>query len=141
MAKAGGADGFDPSSVRGFVTRAQDTVHLNTPQGVYDGLRLDYPGTHFDPTAAEVHVIRFEPSHEAVAVPRNADMGGGYSDSPPFTGNGFTRSPDVEPEFHVPATSAVGVQDGAEIWSVADTGNQRLVAVLREGSWVPGGSW
>lgn len=35
--------------------------------------------------------------------------------------------------------SAVTMRDGAEMWEVLDSGNQRLVAVLQGGKWIPQG--
>ena len=32
------------------------------------------------------------------------------------------------------------MRDGAEMWETLDDGTQRLVAVLRDGEWIPQGS-
>jgi hypothetical protein len=88
-------------------------------------------------------VIRFQTDTPDFEVPRHSDMGGsGQFDDwgDPFTGNGFTKSgDDIIPEY---ATGPDGVtmRDGAEMWETLDDGTQRLVAVLRNGEWIPQGN-
>ncbi|TRW88846.1 hypothetical protein FK535_00745 [Mycolicibacterium sp. 018/SC-01/001] len=135
---------FDVDQIKGSVTVADDTAHLSDPSRIHDGLRLDYDGSHFDPTDAGTHIIRFQADPESLGnyeVPRNSTMGGdasydGWSD--PFTGNGFTKSADdVIPEY---VANDITMRDGAEMWEVLDNGNQRLVAVLRGKEWIPQGN-
>ncbi len=136
--------GFAPDQVRGAVTVAGDTAHLLNPSALHDGLRLDYDGSPFDPSAAGTHVIRFQTdslSPGNYEVPRYSAMGGsgaqdGWSD--PFTGNGFTKSgSDAIPEY---VANDITMRDGAEMWEVLDDGNQRLVAVLIDKVWTPQGN-
>ncbi|WP_111511626.1 WXG100 family type VII secretion target [Mycobacterium kyogaense] len=135
---------FDADQIKGSVTVADDTAHLSDPSKIYDGLRLDYSGTHFDPSDAGTHIIRFQADPESLGdyeVPRNSAMGGDASYdawSDPFTGNGFTKAvDDVIPEY---VANDITMRDGAEMWEVLDDGNQRLVAVLRDKEWIPQGN-
>ena len=138
-------DRYAPDEVRGAVTVADDTAHLGSPREINEGLRLDYDNTHHAPDDASTHVIRFQSDDPNFEVPRNQDMTGsptGYDDwNQPFTGNGFTSAADdVIPEYAVPRGETVTIREGAEMWEVTDSGTQRLVAVLREGSWIPQGN-
>jgi hypothetical protein len=130
--------------VGGAVTVADDTAHLSTPGQIHEGLRLDYTDTPFAPHDPGTHIIRFQQdpgSSGFYEVPRNSDMGGngaydGWDD--PFTGNGFTKSgDDVVPEY---VAKNITMRDGAEMWEVLDDGTQRLVAVLRDKTWIPQGN-
>lgn len=138
MGRMEGVPNFDPSSIRGFMTRAGDTSHLGTPQQIFDGLRLVYANTTFDAAAESYQVIRFRPEEGSFIVPRGPDLGGTVDLPKPFTGNGFTGALDVIPEVKA---DAVVMSEGTEIWDTADGGTQRLLAVLRGGQWVPGGLW
>jgi type VII secretion system ESX-1 substrate len=140
----GNQPGFNVDEVRGAVTVADDTSHLTTPQQIHDGLRLDYDHTPYAPDDASTHVIRFQSENPDFEVPRHSDMGGsgGFDNwGDPFTGNGFTKADgDIIPEYAVPDGQTVTMRDGAEMWEVTDTGTQRLVAVLRDGEWIPQGN-
>ena len=136
---------FQVDGVGGSVTRMEDTAHLSTPQSLHDNLRLDYDNTTFHAHDETTRVLRFEPDGDNFVVPRNADMDPGvgstmYDDwNDPFTGNGFTKAgDDVIPEFQV--DGGVTMRDGAEVWETLPDGNQRLVAVLRDGEWIPQGN-
>jgi hypothetical protein len=111
------------------------------PAEVYSGLRLDYPGTTFNPDEQTVNVLRLPASDEVVAnteVPRGSLMNG--SDNydayePPFTGNGFTASSTgIVPEFRI--TSPTQLPAGSEMWEITRTGTQRLVGVFDGEAWV-----
>ena len=144
----GGADNYildqyAPNEVRGAVTVADDTSHLGTPRSINEDLRLDYDGTHHSTGDASTHVIRFQTDDPDFDVPRNSDMTGaptrfdGWTD--PFTGNGFTKSgDDIIPEYVTDGPTVI--REGAEMWEVTDSGTQRLVAVLRDGAWIPQGN-
>ena len=144
----GGADNYildqyAPNEVRGAVTVADDTSHLGTPRSINEDLRLDYDGTHHSTGDASTHVIRFQTDDPNFDVPRNSDMTGsptrfdGWTD--PFTGNGFTKSgDDIIPEYVTDGPTVI--REGAEMWEVTDSGTQRLVAVLRDGAWIPQGN-
>lgn len=142
LGRADGYDGFDPTQVGGFITRADDAAHLDTPGQVFDGLRLDYTGTPFQDFGETVTVMRFRAEDTAgITTPFHSSVDpsvtrfDGYDS--PFTGNGFTGAQDIVPEFH--ATN-VPIQEGAEIWQVGASGNQRLLAVLRDSEWIPQGN-
>ena len=134
---------YDPTSVYGSVTVADDTSALSIPQEFWDKLRLDYPGTHFDPGDASVYVMRFKTAQVNKVQPSyNSEMGGTVDEvnklTDPFTGNGFTKAgDDVIPEYW--ADGPVRIEDGAEIWEVTESGTQRLVAVFDgvTGTWMP----
>ncbi|OBB55586.1 hypothetical protein A6B34_07900 [Mycolicibacterium monacense] len=139
-----GNDRIEVDGVGGAVTVAHDTAHLATPQHIHDGLRLDYEDTPFSPHDPGTHLIRFQADPESVGyyeVPRSSDMGGnGEYDTwdDPFTGNGFTKSgDDVIPEY---IARDMTIREGAEMWEVLEDGTQRLVAVLKGGSWIPQGN-
>jgi hypothetical protein len=132
--------GFDPSSIGGSVTRADDSAHLGTPDDLYDGLRLDYKDSTFHPGDASSHVIRFQ-TEGRFEPPLSSELGGpGRYDSwtDPFTGNGFTKAgDDVIPEWQPTGGNPVQMRQGAEMWEILDNGNQRLVGVLdKGGEWV-----
>ncbi|OAN39095.1 hypothetical protein [Mycolicibacterium iranicum] len=138
-----GPPGMTPDRVGGAVTVAGDTAHLSSPMAIHDGLRLDYTDSPFTAHDPGTHVIRFQADPEfewSYDVPRKSDMGGdGRFDSwdDPFTGNGFTKAgDDVIPEY---VGRDITMHEGAEMWEVLDSGNQRLVAVLQGGKWIPQG--
>lgn len=130
-----------PTTAGGSVTRAVDTAHLGTPGALHDSLRLDYPGTPFQPAADAVHVLRFQTDTPDFDIPRSSHLGGsGRFDtwSDPFTGNGFTKAgDDLVPEWQT--RTSVDMTPGAEMWEVLETGTQRLAAVLVDKTWVPVG--
>ena len=138
--RPGGAESYldgiyDADSMRGAVTIADDTAHLNTPKLIHDGLRLDYDNTTFAPHDPGTHIIRFQTdpgSSGSYDVPRHSEMGGsGKYDNwgDPFTGNGFTKAgDDVIPEY---GANDITMREGAEMWEVLDDGTQRLAAVLK----------
>lgn len=144
----GGADNYildkyAADEVRGAVTVADDTSHLGTPRSINEDLRLDYDGTHHSTGDASTHVIRFQTENPNFDIPRNGDMTGSPTRfdnwSDPFTGNGFTKSgDDIIPEYVTDGPTTI--REGAEMWEVTDTGTQRLVAVLRDGAWIPQGN-
>jgi len=91
-----------PDQIRGYVTHAPDTAHIDTPSGVYDSLRLDYPGSGFRASDNTVSVVRYSSENAGYDVPRSPAMGGTVTSELPFTGNGFTGArDDVVPEFQV----------------------------------------
>jgi hypothetical protein len=146
--KPGGADNYihdnyAANEVRGAVTVADDTSHLGSPRSINEDLRLDYDGTHHAPDDASTHVIRFQTDNPNFDIPRNSDMTGSPtrfdSWSDPFTGNGFTKSgDDIIAEYVTDGPTVI--REGAEMWEITDSGTQRLVAVLRDGSWIPQGN-
>ncbi len=128
--------------MRGSVTVADDTAHLTTPQALYDGLRLDYPDTHFTPGDASSFVMRFQVDDPAAISPSlHSRFGGDGSQdawNAPFTGNGFLgATDDIIPEYK--AAPRTAIRDGAEMWEILPDGTQRLYAVRRGAEWIPQG--
>jgi len=128
--------------VRGSVTVVDDTAHLTTPQALFDGLRLDYPDTHFSAGDSSSFVMRFQVDDPAAITPSlHSRFGGDGSQdawNAPFTGNGFLgAADDIIPEYK--AGPKTGIRDGAEMWEILPDGTQRLFAVLRGTEWVPQG--
>lgn len=132
----------DPTRVFGSVTIAGDTAQLGSPDELFQGLRLDYTGTTFNPDDASVHVIRFQAMDASRLTTSYGTQFGGVGPQttwePPYTGNGFTGASNVVAPEYV-ADGAV-MLDGAEIWEVTETGTQRLVGVLRGDTWIPQGN-
>jgi hypothetical protein len=55
-----------PPMVGGFVARQQDATHLNTPDAIVQGNRLDYANTPYHQGMQKVHVVEFpagDPNH------------------------------------------------------------------------------
>ncbi|MDG5471612.1 T7SS effector LXG polymorphic toxin [Jeotgalibacillus sp. ET6] len=123
----------DPyAAIGGCIAKANDVKHLNSASDVFDGLRLDYPGTKFSKDT-DYAVIRFKseevnkleiPYSNKLSDTPNAKSSFGY----PQTGNGFTSARDgsLIPEFE--ARSFMKPQDGAEIFKVTN-GVEELVGV------------
>jgi hypothetical protein len=123
-------------SVRGYVARAQDTAVLDSPAATYRGLRLDYQNSPFSESDEVVHVIRFRADDAgALDIPYGGTsdkaaevMKGHVVEQPPFTGNGFTASPEyVIPEYKV--NGSLELSDGAEMYRITADGKEALEAV------------
>lgn len=138
-------DGAQTTTMRGFVVSANDAAQFGTPAEMVEGLGLQYvddSGTlAFSPDDQVVTAIRFPATTDVLArteVPRVADLGGSslYDNHGwPFTGNGFTSSPDaIVPELRI--TDSVGIPEGSEMWSFSSDGQQVLVGVFNENRWV-----
>jgi hypothetical protein len=102
--------------IAGFVYRVQDSSFTG-PAEYYEALDLGYVGSGFSPDMAEVYVLRWTAvGPESYQVPYSAERGGDWSGKPPFTGTGYTSSPDhVVPEFFL---DPVPVPIGAEIYRI-----------------------
>ncbi|WP_110181138.1 putative T7SS-secreted protein [Nocardioides solisilvae] len=145
---------FEPDQTFGYTARREDVEHLRTPQDLFDGLGLDYEGTEHRAAGDlrgpneggtardQIHVLRYEAlGPDDVIVPRHSSFGSdgkdaGFDDiavdpKNPFTGNGYTSG--GIPEFRTP--QATQLTDGAEIWRVDASGQERRVAVFGQGSW------
>jgi hypothetical protein len=111
--------------IAGFVYRVQDSSFAG-PAEYYEGLDLGYEGSDFGPDIAEVYVLRWNAvGREQYLVPYSADRGGDWSAKPPFTGTGYTSSPDrAVPEFYL---GPVPVPVGAEIYRVT-AGAEEFIA-------------
>ncbi|MHA3948563.1 putative T7SS-secreted protein [Cellulomonas bogoriensis] len=129
--------GADPTRISGSVARAEDVASYSTPQKLGDALRLDYDGGRtFPPDRASDMVIRWRVGDDAPEVSRFRDMGGSGSTDGwgnPYTGNGFTKSPELVPEYRF--GEPVRMERGAEMWEVQADGTQRLRAVLGSSGW------
>ncbi|GAA2385988.1 SseB family protein [Dactylosporangium salmoneum] len=123
--------------VSGFVHRAGEVAHLETPEQLYNALGLGYAGSSFKPDAEEAYVLRWiayrgdlyripygGQSHDAMRA-----MEGWVIERPPFRGNGFAPSEtgDVIAEFKV---DSARLPHHAELWRVRRDGRQELIARL-----------
>ncbi|MER7164568.1 SseB family protein [Micromonospora sp. NPDC000207] len=127
--------GYD--RVSGFVHRASELAHLNTPARLHEALGLSYPDSPFARDADEIYVLRW-PAHRPslYRIPyggQNEDamraMEGWVIERPPFRGNGFApgESSDVIAEFKV---DSARLPYGAQLWRISSTGTEHLVATL-----------
>ena len=124
--------GYD--RVSGFVHRAGEVAHLDTPAKLHTALGLGYAGSPFDPDAGEVFVLRwpaYRPSLYRIPYggqnePAMRAMEGWVIERPPFRGNGFApgESSDVVAEFKV---DSIRLPHGSQLWRVTD-GAETLVA-------------
>ncbi|MET7398313.1 SseB family protein [Dactylosporangium sp. NPDC005572] len=123
--------------VSGFVHRAGEVAHLQTPEQLYNALGLGYAGSSFKPDADESYVLRWiayrgdlyripygGSSQEAMRA-----MEGWVIERPPFRGNGFAPSEtsDVIAEFKV---DSARLPHDAELWRLRRDGRQELIARL-----------
>ncbi len=123
----------DPyTTIGGFITKAEDVKHLSNTSDIFDGLRLDYPGTKFTKDV-DYAVIRYKtdevtkleiPYSNTISEVPNAKTSISY----PLTGNGFTSARDgsLIPEYE--ASSFMKPRDGAELYKVVN-GNEKLIGV------------
>lgn len=127
--------GYD--RVSGFVHRAGEVAHLNTPAKLYAALGLGYPDSPFSPDADEIYVLRwpaYRPSLYRIPYGGQNEsamraMEGWVIERPPFRGNGFApgESSDVVAEFKV---DSARLPHGAQLWRLGADGQERLVATL-----------
>ncbi|MFI7433259.1 SseB family protein [Micromonospora haikouensis] len=127
--------GYD--RVSGFVHRASELAHLNTPAKLHDALGLGHPGSPFSRDAEEIYVLRW-PAHRPslYRIPYGGQnegamraMEGWVIERPPFRGNGFAPgdSSDVVAEFKV---DSARLPHGAQLWRIGADGTERVVATL-----------
>jgi hypothetical protein len=127
--------GYD--RVSGFVHRASEVAHLQTPDKLVAALGLQYTGSPFSRVATDVYVLRwpaYRPSLYRIPYGGQTEaamraMEGWVIERPPFRGNGFAPgdSSDVVAEFKV---DSARLPHGAQLWRVAVDGSEKLVAVL-----------
>ncbi|TDC31571.1 hypothetical protein E1211_22365 [Micromonospora sp. 15K316] len=127
--------GYD--RVSGFVHRANELAHLNTPAQLHDALGLNYPESPFSRDAEEIYVLRwpaYRPSLYRIPYGGQNEaamraMEGWVIERPPFRGNGFApgESSDVVAEFKV---DSARLPHGAQLWRVGADGSERVVAIL-----------
>ncbi|MEH1098239.1 SseB family protein [Micromonospora sp. CPCC 205561] len=127
--------GYD--RVSGFVHRAGELAHLNTPAELHDALGLGYPDSPFGRDAEEIYVLRW-PAHRPslYRIPYGGQneaamraMEGWVIERPPFRGNGFApgESSDVVAEFKV---DSARLPHGAQLWRIGADGTERVIAIL-----------
>jgi hypothetical protein len=110
--------------VGGFVSTAKDAKHLNTFEDVYQGMRLDYPGTQFNLSDGSFGVIRYKTPNPNLTVPKLPEVTGDL----PYTGNGFTGGNNGKlgaPEWKSPYNTP---NEGSELWEVFSDGTEVLKA-------------
>ncbi|WP_091458859.1 SseB family protein [Micromonospora inyonensis] len=127
--------GYD--RVSGFVHRAGEVAHLNTPAKLHAALGLAYPDSPFSPDAEEIYVLRwpaYRPSLYRIPYGGQNEsamraMEGWVIERPPFRGNGFApgESSDVVAEFKV---DSARLPHGAQLWRIGADGSERVVATL-----------
>jgi hypothetical protein len=127
--------GYD--RVSGFVHRAGEVAHLQTPDQLYQALGLGYAGSSFKPDAEEAYVLRWKAYRgDLYRIPYGGPheaamraMEGWVIERPPFRGNGFAPSDtsDVIAEFKV---DSARLPHHAELWRLRRDGQQELIARL-----------
>jgi hypothetical protein len=127
--------GYD--RVSGFVHRAGELAHLNTPAQLFDALGLGHPDSPFTRDADEIYVLRwpaYRPSLYRIPYggqnePAMRAMEGWVIERAPFRGNGFApgESSDVVAEFKV---DSARLPHGAQLWRIGADGSERVVAIL-----------
>lgn len=127
--------GYD--RVSGFVHRAGEIAHLDTPAKLCAALGLGYAGSPFTRDAAQVHVLRwpaYRPSLYRIPYGGQNEsamraMEGWVIERPPFRGNGFApgENSDVVAEFKV---DSVRLPHGSRLCRLSADGTEELVAVL-----------
>lgn len=116
--------------ISGYVYRVQDCARLVTPRQLFHGLDLSFEGSELTEEVPELYLMRwFARDVDTYNVPYGPHMGGDWSDTPPFAGNGFTTSREhVVPQFH---TTPMPIPAGAEIVHV--TGEDELPFAAYDG--------
>ncbi|WP_326561419.1 SseB family protein [Micromonospora sp. NBC_01796] len=127
--------GYD--RVSGFVHRAPEVAHLNTPAKLHAALGLGYAGSPFARDADEIYVLRwpaYRPSLYRIPYGGQNEaamraMEGWVIERPPFRGNGFApgESSDVVAEFKV---DSARLPHGAELWRIGSDGTEQLIATF-----------
>ncbi|MFC8618541.1 SseB family protein [Micromonospora purpureochromogenes] len=127
--------GYD--RVSGFVHRANELAHLNTPAQLHDALGLGYPESPFARDADRIYVLRwpaYRPSLYRIPYGGQNEaamraMEGWVIERPPFRGNGFAPgdSTEVVAEFKV---DSARLPHGAQLWRIGADGTERVVALL-----------
>ena len=136
--------GYDRAS--GFVHRATEVAHLQTPEQIFSTLGLSYTGTPFQRDATDVYVLRWAAHRgDLYRIPYGGQheaamraMQGWMVERAPFRGNGFAPAErgEVIAEFKV---DSIRLPHGAQMWRLTSTGEHMLVAILDadECAWRP----
>jgi hypothetical protein len=127
--------GYDRAS--GFVHRATEVAHLQTPERIYSTLGLSYSGSPFVREAIEVFVLRWTAHRpDLYRIPYGGQheaamraMQGWMIERPPFRGNGFAPAEgnEVIAEFKV---DSIRLPHGAQMWRLTADGQKTQIAVL-----------
>ncbi|MFK3981539.1 SseB family protein [Micromonospora sp. NPDC050397] len=127
--------GYD--RVSGFVHRAPEVAHLNTPAKLYAALGLGWANSPFARDADEIYLLRwpaYRPSLYRIPYGGQNEaamraMEGWVIERPPFRGNGFApgESSDVVAEFKV---DSARLPHGAELWRIGSDGSESLIATF-----------
>lgn len=129
------------TQVKGFMCRAEDVTQLKTYDDIFEGLRLDYPKSEYNPDSdVSLGVIRFKTEeYSKISVPYGIEMGGVCDDAFPFTGNGFTGATNgqIIPEYI--SNDFLPVSDGAQLIEIDKDGIEKLKAVYSndDGMFIP----
>jgi hypothetical protein len=104
------------SIISGFVHRVADG-YASAPRDLYRLFSLGYEGSDFRQDSDEIYLLRWRAvGIETYRVPYSAEYGGDWAMKPPFTGTGYTSSPDQPlAEYY---TDPIPVPVGAEIHRV-----------------------
>jgi hypothetical protein len=127
--------GYDRAS--GFVHRATEIAHLDTPAKIYSTLGLAYSGTPFEPDADDIFVLRWAAHRpDLYRIPYGGQheaamraMQGWMIERSPFRGNGFAPADNGEviAEFKV---DSVRLPHAAQMWRLTAAGTKTLIAML-----------
>ena len=127
--------GYD--RVSGFVHRAAEVAHLDTPAKLVTALGLGYANSPFSPDADHIFVLRwpaYRPSLYRIPYGGQNEaamraMEGWVIERAPFRGNGFApgEGTDVIAEFKV---DSARLPHGAQLVRVGADGSEKVVAVL-----------
>lgn len=131
-----------PMQITGSTLVASDGQHLNTPEKLYDGLQLNYPGSDYQGCEA-VYVVRYTadnpsaakiPVHDIDEAPNDIDFVEVKENKYPFTGNGFTPGTFGNigtPEVQARRPNGHNVNDGV-IVKIDKNGNETIVGYVTE---------
>jgi len=111
------------NTVGGFVSRAQDVKHLNTPEANFYGIRLDYQSSEFLSPDNAGYVIRFTTKeHNKLNIPNINEF--------PNTGHGFTAG--INGYLGIPELQTTGGMEleTASIFLIREDGTEELVGIL-----------
>jgi SseB protein N-terminal domain len=127
--------GYD--RISGFVHRAGEVAHLNSPEQMYSALGLGYAGSPFKPSDDEIFLLRWtahRPNLYRIPYggrdePGMRAMQGWMIERPPYRGNGFApgETDDVIAEFKV---DSARLPHGSQLWRLGRDGQETLVALF-----------
>lgn len=123
-------------TISGFISRAQDTKHMQNVAELFDGLRLDYVESEFNRSDEFLYVVRYktkDPSNSRLTNTTDLLYRNGY----PLTGNGFTagrigvNGRIGAPEFYVDFAKQMEMTEAA-IFKIYSNGSEEVISVLNE---------